>query len=53
MAYNLDYAPETVSRKLSDLVENGLVEKLEDGRYRTTERGGRFVNGDLDPDALE
>ena len=39
MAYNLDMSRQHVSRSLSNLLNEGLVEKVDTGKYRITEAG--------------
>ena len=53
IAENIDKSRTHVSRRLSDLTENGLVEKPKRGYYEITERGRDYLAGDLDADELE
>ena len=53
IAYNLDYRQATVSRKLKELSAHDPVEKIEDGRYRITDTGRDFIQGNLSPGTLE
>ncbi|RKD94757.1 transcriptional regulator [Halopiger aswanensis] len=53
IAYNLDYTQENVARKLSDLNEYGLVEKIESGRYQITGQGLEYLQGELSTKELE
>ena len=39
IAYNLDLSRQHVSRSLRALVDRGLVEKVDTGKYRITEAG--------------
>jgi len=39
IALNLDLSRQHVSRSLAELVERGLVEKVDTGKYRITEAG--------------
>lgn len=52
IAINLDYDRSTISRGLSELEEHDLVEKIDDGYYLITDRGRRFVSGEIDPERL-
>ncbi|QSG08885.1 Transcriptional regulator, MarR family [Halapricum desulfuricans] len=42
-----------MARRLSDLVEADLVEKVDDGLYRIADKGRAYLAGDLDADELE
>ena len=53
LAFNTDYSRHHVSRRLAELTEAGLVEKVEEGLYRITERGRGYLVGDLDGSELE
>jgi len=54
IAYNIDKSREEVTRRLSELVDHGLVEREKRGYYAITERGNAYLNGDVDPgDELE
>jgi len=43
IALNLDLSRQHVSRSLSELVERGLVEKVDTGKYRITSAGREEV----------
>jgi len=53
MAKNLDYSRSWVSERTGKLVEAGLVEQVDDGYYRISDRGHAYLAGDLDADELE
>ena len=53
IAENIDKSRTHVSRRLSELVDNGLVEKPKRGYYQITDRGHEYLVGDLDADDLE
>ena len=57
VAWNADVSPEYASRRLSKLVNHDLVEKIERDnahpRYRISEKGIRFMNGELDVTELQ
>lgn len=52
LAVNADYSRHYVSRRLSKLREAELVEKVDDGLYRITEKGTAYLDGELDADDL-
>lgn len=43
IAYNLDLSRQHVSRSLSELIDRGLVEQVETGKYRITDAGREEV----------
>jgi len=45
LAYNLGMSREHASRRLSELSEQGYVNKVEDGKYGLSERGETFLSG--------
>lgn len=53
ISYNLDISRSHVSRRLGEFVDRGLVEKVENGRYRISTQGRDYLAGDLDADDLE
>lgn len=53
VAYNLGFSRTHASRSIDELQEHGLVEKVERGKYRATDRGRAFIDGELDADDLE
>ncbi|TKX72381.1 ArsR family transcriptional regulator [Halorubrum sp. GN11GM_10-3_MGM] len=52
IAFNIDKARSEVNRRLSVLVDHGLVERVKRGYYKITETGDQYLAGDLDPDEL-
>ena len=53
LAVNTDYTRNYVTARLTELGTEGLVEKVDDGLYRITDRGRAYLAGDLDADELE
>lgn len=53
IAKNLEYTRNWVSRRIGKLEHSGLVEPVDSGYYRITERGRAYLAGDLDNDDLE
>ncbi|AUX09221.1 hypothetical protein AArcSl_1592 [Halalkaliarchaeum desulfuricum] len=47
IAYNIDYSREEVNRRLSELEEHGLVDRVERGKYRITDLGEKYLDGRL------
>jgi predicted transcriptional regulator len=52
IAFNIDKARSEVNRRLSVLVDHGLVERVKRGYYKITETGELYLAGDLDPEEL-
>lgn len=50
---NIPASRETVSRALNDLAEIGMVEKIDRGKYRITDRGRAYLAGELGASELE
>lgn len=48
IAYNLDKSREAVSRRLSELADHGLVTKVERGKYKITDQGSGYLEGEFD-----
>jgi len=44
IAYNLDYSRSEVSRRLSELVDAGYVDRVAKGKYRMTESGEQYLS---------
>lgn len=42
----------TVQLRLSNLLENGYLEKDDDGYYQLSEKGERWLAGELDEDSI-
>nr|WP_238392144.1 winged helix-turn-helix domain-containing protein [Halorussus amylolyticus] len=53
IAVNLDYTRNWVSKRLGKLREAGLVERLNEGHYRITEKGREYLAGEIEADELE
>jgi len=53
MAKNLDYSRSWVSERTGRLVQAGLVEQVDDGYYRVSDRGRAYLAGELDAEELE
>lgn len=53
IAYNIDYSREEVNRRLSELGDAGLVERVERGKYRLTDLGEKYLRGSLHVALLE
>jgi len=52
IAFNIDKSRSEVNRRLSALVEHGLVERVKRGYYKITELGEQYLAGEVDPDEL-
>ena len=48
IAYNIDRSREEVNRRLSELEDCGLVDRVERGKYRITDVGIRYLGGSTD-----
>lgn len=46
IAYNIDHSREEVNRRLTKLEENGLVHRVERGKYRLTPLGEGYLQGE-------
>jgi len=53
MAKNLEYNRSWVSERLGKLVGSGLVEQVEGGYYRISDRGRAYLAGEIDAKDLE
>lgn len=53
IAKNIDRSREEVTRRLTVLVEYGLVTRVERGYYEIDEAGEQYLAGELDADGLE
>ncbi|WP_254522627.1 ArsR family transcriptional regulator [Natrinema caseinilyticum] len=47
VAFNTGYSRKEVNRRLLELESNGLLEKVERGKYRLTRRGEEYLRGQL------
>lgn len=52
LAVNTDYSRHYVSARLGELRDAGLVDRVDDGLYRITDRGRAYLEGELDSDDL-
>jgi hypothetical protein len=48
IALNIDKSRSEVNRRLSELVDIGLVERVKRGYYEITDAGEQYLSGDLD-----
>lgn len=53
IAYNIDYSREEVNRRLSELADHGLVERVERGKYRISPLGEEYLHGRAHESRLE
>ncbi|EFW91973.1 hypothetical protein ZOD2009_10860 [Haladaptatus paucihalophilus DX253] len=53
IAFNLDLRREGVNRRLNELVEYGLVVRVERGKYEISETGEQYLASELDASELE
>jgi len=53
IAANLDYTRGWVSKRLRKLLEAGLVEKSQSSYYEITERGEKYLVGEIEAGILE
>lgn len=53
ITYNFDMNCEAVNRRMAELAERGLVEKIERGRYEIALSGEQYLDGTLDVAGLE
>jgi len=53
MAINLDYTRNWVSRRVSKLLDAGLVEQVNGAHYRITDKGRDYLSGEIDTKELE
>lgn len=50
IAYNIGKSREEVTRRLSEMVDRGLVEKEKRGYYSIEPRGEQYLDGEIEPD---
>lgn len=48
ISYNIDYSRDEVNRRLTKMESEGLVERVERGKYRLTGSGERYLKGPFD-----
>ena len=53
IAINIDKSRSQVNRRLSTLVEYGLIDRVKRGYYEITDAGNAYLTGDLDASELE
>jgi len=53
IAVNLEYNRSWISRRISKLVDAGLVETINEGYYRITDLGRDYLEGEIDVKELE
>lgn len=53
LAVNTDYTRQHITNRLSKLTEAKLVEKVDTGLYKITDRGRAYLTGELDAEELE
>ncbi|OYR69023.1 winged helix-turn-helix domain-containing protein [Halorubrum ezzemoulense] len=53
IARNLDYTRNWISRRIGELEDAGLVDPVDTGYYRISERGRAYLAGEIDADDLE
>ena len=51
-AINLDYSRNWVSRRMGKLEDAGLLEQVKSGYYRITEKGEKYLEGELEADDM-
>ncbi|MFB6165487.1 MAG: ArsR family transcriptional regulator [Haloarculaceae archaeon] len=45
IAYNLEYSRESVNRRLSELVDEGYVDRIDRGKYQLSANGAQYLRG--------
>jgi predicted transcriptional regulator len=53
IAYNLDRSREGVAKRIRKLERHGLIHRETRGKYRITEEGTAYLNGELDVSSLD
>ncbi|ELZ58120.1 MULTISPECIES: winged helix-turn-helix domain-containing protein [unclassified Haloferax] len=53
IAKNIDKTRSEVNRRLSVLVEQGFVTRVERGYYEIADRGSEYLSGDFDASVLD
>lgn len=53
IAVNTEYTRNYVNKRIAVLLENDLVKRVQDGYYEITEKGRKYLDGDLDAEELE
>ncbi len=52
IAVNLDYTRNWVSRRISKLVEAGLIEQTNGAYYAISEKGRSYLSGEIDEEEI-
>jgi len=50
---NIDYSRHYLSTRLGKLRDAGLVDRVDEGLYRITDRGRAYLEGELEAEELE
>ncbi|PCR90310.1 helix-turn-helix domain-containing protein [Natrinema ejinorense] len=53
LSANTDYSRHYLSTRLGKLRDAGLVDRVDEGLYRITDRGTAYLEGNLSADVLE
>ncbi|RQG87043.1 MarR family transcriptional regulator [Natrarchaeobius halalkaliphilus] len=53
LSANTDYSRHYLSTRLGHLLDAGLVERVDEGLYKITDRGQAYLEGDLEAADLE
>jgi repressor of nif and glnA expression len=53
IAANIDYTGEYISRRCNKLEDADLLQRVDPTNYRNTDRGVRFLDGELDADEVQ
>jgi predicted transcriptional regulator len=53
VSVNIDYSRQYVNRRIRILTHHELVEDLDDGVYRISDKGLAYLEGELDADDFE
>lgn len=53
IAINTDYTRNYINKRVAILLENGLVNRVNEGYYVITEKGRQYLAGELDAHELE
>ena len=53
LSANTDYSRHYLSTRLGKLRDAGLVDRVDEGLYRITDRGVAYLEGELDAEELE
>ncbi|WP_076143222.1 helix-turn-helix domain-containing protein [Natrinema saccharevitans] len=53
LSANIDYSRHYLSTRLGKLCDAGLVDRIDEGLYRITDRGHAYLEGKLEADEIE